>query len=98
MKCTKMLGWLVMAAALSFTACSSEDDLTQEPTTQQPTETATNIHVSVGAGIDPATTRSTVDYSNGVRTLQFTTGDRLYVWGSYGNMEKEDITSNDFFN
>lgn len=89
MKCTKMLGWLVMAAALSFTACSSEDDLTQEPTPQQTTQTTTKIHVSAGAGIDPVTTRSTVDYSNGVRTLQFTTGDRLYVWGSYGNMEKE---------
>lgn len=86
MKCTKMLGWLVMAAALSFTACSSEDDLTQEPTPQQQAQT---IHISVGAGIDPATTRSTVDYSNGVRTLQFTTGDRLYVWGSYGNMDYE---------
>ena len=81
-----MLGWLVMAAALSFTACSSEDDLAQEPTPQQQAQT---IHISVGAGIDPATTRSTVDYSNGVRTLQFTTGDRLYVWGSYGEMEEE---------
>lgn len=86
MKCTKMLGWLVMAAALSFTACSSEDDLTQEPTPQQQAQT---IHISVGAGFDPATTRSTVDYSNGVRTLQFTTGDRLYVWGSYDNMGEE---------
>ena len=63
MKCTKMLGWLVMAAALSFTACSSEDDLTQEPT-----ETATNIHVSVGAGIDNAATRSTVDYNSSTKT------------------------------
>ena len=89
MKCTKMLGWLVMAAALSFTACSSEEELPQEPTPQQTTQTTTKIHVSAGAGIDDATTRSTVDYSNGVRTLQFTTGDRLYVWGSYGNMEKE---------
>ena len=84
-----MLGWLVMAAALSFTACSSEEDLTQEPTPQQPTQTTTKIYVSAGAGIDDATTRSTVNYSNGVRTLQFTTGDRLYVWGSYGNMEEE---------
>ena len=82
MKCTKMLGWLVMAAALSFTACSSEDDLTQEPTTQQPTETATNIHVSVGAGIDNATTRSTVDYNSSTktRTLKFTVGDKLYIY------------------
>ena len=82
MKCTKMLGWLVMAAALSFTACSSEDNLTQEPTTQQPTETATNIHVSVGAGIDNATTRSTVDYNSSTktRTLKFTTGDKLYIY------------------
>ena len=70
-----------MAAALSFTACSSEDDLAQEPTApQQPTETATKIHVSVGAGIDPATTRSAVDYTDGVRTLQFTAGDKLYIY------------------
>ena len=82
MKCTKMLGWLVMAAALSFTACSSEDNLTQELTTQQPTETATNIHVSVGAGIDNAATRSTVDYNSSTktRTLKFTTGDKLYIY------------------
>lgn len=77
-----------MAAALSFTACSGEDDLAQEPT-QQPAQTAKKIHISVGAGIDNATTRSTVDYTGGVRTLQFTTGDRLYVWGSYGNMDYE---------
>ena len=82
MKCTKMLGWLVMAAALSFTACSSEDNLTQELTTQQPTETATNIHVSVGAGIDNAATRSTVDYNSSTktRTLKFTVGDKLYIY------------------
>ena len=82
MKCTKMLGWLVMAAALSFTACSSEDNLTQEPSTQQPTETATNIHVSVGAGIDNAATRSTVDYNSSTktRTLKFTVGDKLYIY------------------
>ena len=77
-----MLGWLVMAAALSFTACSSEDNLTQELTTQQPTETATNIHVSVGAGIDNAATRSTVDYNSSTktRTLKFTVGDKLYIY------------------
>ena len=82
MKCTKMLGWLVMAAALSFTACSSEDNLTQEPSTQQPTQTATNIHVSVGAGIDNAATRSTVDYNSSTktRTLKFTVGDKLYIY------------------
>ena len=82
MKCTKMLGWLVMAAALSFTACSSEDDLTQEPTPQQQAKT---IHISVGAGIDPNATRSAVDYTNGVRTLQFTAGDQLYVYGTHGD-------------
>ena len=82
MKCTKMLGWLVMAAALSFTACSSEDNLTQEPSTQQPTQTATNIHVCVGAGIDNAATRSTVDYNSSTktRTLKFTVGDKLYIY------------------
>ena len=77
-----MLGWLVMAAALSFTACSSEDDLTQEST---PKLQAQTIHISVGAGIDPNATRSAVDYTDGVRTLQFTAGDKLYVYGTHGD-------------
>ena len=80
---TKTLGWLVGAAALLFAGCTSDDNVAEEP--QQPTAQtqAAVIHVTVGAGISDgeATTRSTVDYTGGTRTLQFTTGDRLYVWG-----------------
>ena len=91
MKTMKMtLGWLVMAAALTFCACSSEDNLAEEPKAmEQPTQ-ATVIRVTVGAGISDGegATRSTVtetpyEDENGKtktrRTLQFTTGDRLYV-------------------
>ena len=83
----KMLtGWLVMAAALTMTlaACSSDDNVIDEPI--QPTGTATTMHVTVGADIsDGTTTRATVDDSqtdgNGktLRTLKFTDGDQLFV-------------------
>ena len=80
---TKTLGWLVGAAALLFAGCSSEDGVIEEQTPQQPQQTQATIHVTVGAGITDgeATTRSTVDYTGGTRTLQFTSGDKLYVWG-----------------
>ena len=97
----KTLCWLVVAAALSFSACSSEDSVIEEkPTTQQPAQTATKIHVTVGAGIGEgdaaassedtsageATTRADVtvatEGSSKTRTLTFTKGDRLYVYGS----------------
>ena len=84
------LGWLVGAAALLFAGCSGEDNLAVEPTTTEPTAQtqATVIHVTVGAGISDgeATTRSTVDVTTDgetgkrTRTLQFSTGDKLYVW------------------
>ena len=87
------LGWLVGAAALLFAGCSSEDGVTGEPTTTEPTaQTQATIHVTVGAGItdgDGATTRSAVTTSGGMRTLKFTSGDRLYVWGHYGDEESE---------
>lgn len=97
----KTLCWLVVAAALSFSACSSEDSVIEEkPTTQQPAQTATKIHVTVGAGLGEgdaaassedtsageATTRADVtvatEGSSKTRTLTFTKGDRLYVYGS----------------
>ena len=73
-----------MAAAFLFTACSGENDLAEEPTTQQPAaQTATKIHVTVGAGISDGDgqTRATVtetqyedDYGQKKtrRTLTFT--------------------------
>lgn len=81
-------GWLVMAAAFmtsmslttGLTSCSSDDDVTQ--TAPQGVST---IHVSVGASVDNAGTRSTVETvtvgGKTTRTLQFTTGDQLYVYG-----------------
>jgi hypothetical protein len=86
------LGWLVGAAALLFAGCSSEDDtIAGEPKTTEPTAQATVIRVTVGAGISDGegATRSTVVKDGSTRTLQFSTGDKLYVWGSYGSMEKE---------
>ena len=78
-------GWLVVAAALTlgWTACSSEENVIDEPTLAPAVST---IHVSVGAGMgDEAQTRSgvTEDVVDGKtqRTLKFTAGDRLYVWG-----------------
>ena len=90
------MGAALTAAALvlGMAACSSGDDTMAGETTPQPTvQTATTIHVTVGAGItdptpDPSptgagssATRSAVDYntSTGKRTLKFTTGDRLYI-------------------
>ena len=73
---------LMAGAAMMFSACSGEDDLAQEPTAPQVTQTATKIHVSVGAGINDATTRSLVVKDGSTRTLQFTTGDKLYIHGS----------------
>jgi hypothetical protein len=77
------LGWLVGAAALLLAGCSSEDGVMEEQTPQQPAQTQATIHVTVGAGISDgeATTRSTVTKDGSTRTLQFTAGDRLYVWG-----------------
>ena len=78
-------GWLVVAAALTlgWTACSSEENVIDEPTLAPAVST---IHVSVGAGIgDEAQTRSGVTEAvvdgKTQRTLKFTAGDRLYVYG-----------------
>lgn len=87
---TKTLGWLVMAAALTFgfSACSSDDDAVAEKPTVNPAVTADGkVHVTVGAGISDGQTRTTVETTtdwDGTRrrTLKFTTGDRLYIMGS----------------
>lgn len=97
-KRTMKAGWLVMAAArkavggammaaalmIGMTACSTDDNMTEEPTV--PTTTATQgVQVTVGAGMDNgATTRADVTEAvvegKTQRTLKFTTGDRLYIW------------------
>ena len=86
----KMLGSLAIAAALAMTtgltACSSENDLTETPTPEQPAlPAAKGVKVTVTAGIaDPtpspsparegsgAQTRSAVTKDGTTRTLKFT--------------------------
>ena len=99
----KAVGGAMMAAALLFTACSSDDTMGWETKTEQ---TATVIRVTVGAGItdptpDPsptregssATTRSTVDVTTDgetgkkTRTLKFT--------GPVGDPGDEDYSAGD---
>ena len=86
---TKTLGWLVVAAALTFgfSACSSDDDAVAEKPTVNPAVTADGkVHVTVGAGLSDGQTRTTVEttteWDGTRRTLKFTTGDRLYIMGS----------------
>lgn len=81
MKRTMKAGWLVVAAALmiGMTACSTDDNLTEEPTATH------GVQVTVSAGLDNGdgnTMRADVDYdaTAKTRTLKFTTGDRLYVY------------------
>lgn len=75
-------GWLVMAAALltGMASCSSDEDTVQSTVEQK----GSSIHVTVGAGIGNGDTRSLVSVDGTTRTLQFTTGDRLYVYGHIG--------------
>ena len=79
---TKTLGWLVGAAALLFAGCSSEDGVMEEQTTQTAAQTATKIHVTVGAGISDgdAATRATVEQTGTTRKLKFSAGDKLWVY------------------
>ena len=94
-KILRNTGWLVMAAArkavggvmmaaaltLGMTACSSENDLAEEPTPQTAV-TAQTIHVTVGAGIgDGTATRAMVEQDGTTRTLKFTAGDKLWIDG-----------------
>lgn len=87
-KRTMKLGWLVMAAALTIgmTACSNDDNITDEPTTTTVPQAVSTVHVTVGAGIDggEATTRAAVTEAvvggKTERTLTFTTGDRLFIY------------------
>lgn len=75
---------LTIAAALVMTtaSCSSENELTETPIVEQPTQPTTDgVKITVSAGIaDDATTRSEVATEDGKRVLKFTTGDRLYVY------------------
>ena len=81
-KMLRNTGWLVMAAAIIIgtASCSSDDSITEQPT-QQPTLVAKPVYITVGAGINDGLTRSAVVNESGQRTLTFTAGDRLYVYG-----------------
>lgn len=98
-KMTSFVGMLAIAAILTacFSACSNEEilDNTVQPTQPQ------KIHVTVGAGLGDAETRSKVDYdaTAKTRTLKFTTGDRLYIVGDIDDKHRMggylDLTSGD---
>ena len=94
---------LAIAAALLMTtaSCSSENDLVETPNVEQPTQPTTDgvkITVSAGIGDSDGTTRAAVDDSqtdaNGkpIRTLTFTTGDRLYVTGNLEDAQNNKFT------
>lgn len=97
MKQIKTLGWLVMAAALTttFAACSSDDSDTPDT----PAAPVKSVTITVGAGIDEATTRSAIDYDANAktRTLKFTTGDRLFVSAEYGSAANDDSDCYDHY-
>ena len=86
-----MLAIAVVLVMTTTASCSSENDLVETPNVEQPTVTQkSKVHVTVGAGISDAMTRSVVDKSetdaNGkpIRKLKFTAGDKLYVYAKYG--------------
>ena len=74
----KLFGAAILAAAvtLAMSSCQKETNI------ETPAETTTSgIHVTVGAGIVD-TKSDVVTDGNGVRTLVFTSGDKLSVYGS----------------
>ena len=94
---------LTIAAALATTviSCTSDDNLTEQPAEPAVEQSATaetrTVHVTVGAGFadgsGDGTTRSAVmtDLGSTTRTLTFTAGDRLYVWGKIKNTNPQKI-------
>ena len=78
----RIFGAIVLAAYVSMAgiSCQKETNVeTPEGTVDVPVA-ASGIHVTVGAGI--VDTKSAVVTENGVRTLTFTSGDKLSVQGS----------------
>ena len=77
-----------MMLCLAFvlaTACSQEVLLMDEaPKT---------VHITVGANMGEPQTRSAVVTEAGTRTLSFTTGDRLYVWGRITGTDPQKIVA-----
>ena len=79
---------MLMPTMLLTTACSSEDDLTNNTVSTQPVAKkgyALPVTVDVTRGGDAAT-RATYDEST--KKLSFSTGDKLFVGGNYDDWDK----------
>ena len=77
---------MLMPAMLLTTACSSEDDLTNNTVTSQPVVKkgyALPVTVNVTRQGDEGTTRAS--YNESTRTLSFSAGDKLFVSGQDNN-------------
>ena len=77
---------MLMPTMLLTTACSSEDDLTNNTVTSQPVVKkgyALPVTVNVTRQGDEGTTRAS--YNESTRTLSFSTGDKLFVSGQDNN-------------
>ncbi len=80
---------MLMPAMLLTTACSSEDDLTNNTVTSQSVAKkgyALPVTVSATREGDKGSNRAT--YNDGTKKLEFSTGDKLLVNGYYDNSEK----------
>lgn len=84
---------IVLAAFVSMagTSCQKETNVETPDNQVDVPETASGIHVKVGAGI--VDTKSAVVTENGVHTLTFTDGDKLSVKGNLTlNLGAGDVT------
>ena len=81
---------MLMPTMLLTTACSSEDDLTNNTVTSQPVVKkgyALPVTVNVTRQGDEGTTRAS--YNESTRKLEFSTGDKLFVSGTAGGYDYE---------
>lgn len=62
-----------------FSACSNDEAVTPSEPKSEPGK----IHVTVGAGLGNAETRSQVVKDGSTRTLTFSEGDKLYIVGNF---------------
>ncbi len=81
---------MLMPTMLLTTACSSEDDLTNNTLNSQPVAKkgyALPVTVSVTREGDKGSNRAS--YNESTKKLSFSTGDKLFVNGYYDNWEKQ---------
>ena len=90
----KILGLLPVAAALMLTACSSDDNMTENTQTPEEPKAETKgipFTVTVSTGGDATTRAELVNYNDPSATttylqaLNFATGDRLYITSAKGH-------------